>query len=362
MTDRLLRWCAGLCLPLVLAACNHDDLCYNHPHTARVRVDVDWHYFEKYETPTGMTVTLFPDNGAEPFKTITGTIDHAVMNLPVGTYHALVFNQSESEFGSFTFRDMNSAESAVVAVERSTRWYTRAKGELVAAESEWLGVGNFSHAEVTQAMLDAQAKHNAADASRTGEPVIAEVVPRNILQTVIVRVHMSGINNLRSARAALTGLSEGYMLTKGRKLDSKVTYLLESFSVVNDDNAYGSGYIEARISCFGLPGNHSARPEDNDLDLELLLIDNQTVVTYDIPVGDRFVEVERKVYQPAATDGSGGESDYELCLDLLVEVYVDANGNPIVLPDVNPAESGSPSGFDATVEDWVIADRQDISI
>ncbi len=351
MADSLFKWCAWLCLLLSLVSCRHDELCYNHPHTVRVRVNVDWHYFERHETPTGMTVTLFPDNGSMPFKTVTGTIDHAVMSLPVGVYHVLVFNQSESEFGSFTFRNMNSAESAVVAVERSTRWYTPTSQEPVVAEAEWLGVGNYSHAEVTQAMLDAQKVHG--EVSRAGEPVIAEVVPRNILQTVIVRIYMNRIYNLRSARAALTGMSEGYMLTKGKRLDTKVTYLLSDFSVVNDESEPSWGYAEARFICFGLPGNHSAMPEDNQLDLELLMVDNKTVLTYSIPVGNRFVKIEKKY---AYT----GDADTDISHELLVEVYVDANNNPIVLPDVEPVGNGSSSGFDATVDDWEEVERQDI--
>jgi len=355
MTDRLLRLYVWLCLPLLLASCRHDELCYNHPHTARVRIDVDWHYFEKYETPTGMTLTLFPDDGSGPFRTVTGTIDHAVMSLPAGMYHVLVFNQSESEFGSFTFRDMNSAESAVVAVERTSRWYTRNDGEPVAAEAEWLGVGNFSHAEVTQDMIGNQVKHDVYP--RAGEPVIAKVVPHNILQTVIVRIHINRIYNLRSARAALTGMSEGYMLTKGERLNSKVTYLLEDFRLVNDKDDPTRGYIEARFQCFGLPGNHGATPEENGLALEMLMVDNKTISTYNIPVGNRFVEIESRAYE--STDANR-EPDYEVSRDLLVEVFVDANGDPIILPDVEPSGNGSAAGFDATVDDWDEVEKQDI--
>jgi len=355
MTDRLLRWCALLCLPLILISCRHDELCYLHPHTARVRIDVDWQYFKKYEIPTGMTVMLFPDDGAEPFRTITGTIDHAVMSLPVGMYHVLVFNQSESEFGSFSFRDMNSPESAVVAVERTSRWYSRGEEERVAAAPEWLGVGNFRGAGVTQEMIANQSHLNHDINSRASEPVIAKVTPYNILQTVIVRVHLEQAYNLRSARAALTGISEGHMLTKGKRLNSKVTHLLESFTLVNDEDDPAKGYIEARFLCFGLPDNHGATPEENELALEMLLVDNKTTSNYNIPVGHLFVEIESR-----ATESADGASDYKVNNDLLVEVYVDANGDPIILPNVDPVDNGSAAGFDATVEDWEEVEQQDI--
>lgn len=341
-TDRVCRWLTGLCLCALLCSCEHDELCYRHPHTVPVRIDVDWEPFSRYETPTGMTVTLFPGDGSTPFKTVTNTIDHAVLDLPAGIYHTLVFNQSESEFGSFTFRGMDSAESAVVAVQRSSRWYTCTDEEPVVTEPEWLGVGNLSHAEVTQDMIDARS--SAVAVSRAVEPAaIACVVPQNVVHTVTVRIHVIGINNLRSARAALMGMSEGYMLTQGKRLDSKVTYLMENFKVRKDEHDPTRGVIEASFTCFGLPQNHAALPDENEMTLELLLVDNKTVKNHRFFVGDRFVKVR--------DDG----------LELLVEVEVDVDGNPVVLPDVPPA-GGSSSGFDATVEDWGEAIQQDIPL
>ena len=30
----------------LFASCEHKDLCYHHPHTTDVRIDVDWSMFE----------------------------------------------------------------------------------------------------------------------------------------------------------------------------------------------------------------------------------------------------------------------------------------------------------------------------
>ena len=43
-----------------LTSCRHKELCLHHPHTANVRIDVDWSGFEK-EVPTGMTVLVYDD-------------------------------------------------------------------------------------------------------------------------------------------------------------------------------------------------------------------------------------------------------------------------------------------------------------
>ena len=70
---------AWVLLLLFVTSCNHDELCYHHPHDAKVRVDVDWSKFEE-EVPTGMTVMVYPQEGGTD-KVVTqhtNTISHAV--------------------------------------------------------------------------------------------------------------------------------------------------------------------------------------------------------------------------------------------------------------------------------------------
>ena len=36
---------------MLLVSCNHKELCYSHPHTAKVRVNVDWSEFVEEDLP-----------------------------------------------------------------------------------------------------------------------------------------------------------------------------------------------------------------------------------------------------------------------------------------------------------------------
>lgn len=333
----------GLLL-LLLTSCNHKELCYNHPHTAPVRVDVDWRRFEPYEKPTGMTLTLFPEAGQQVFTRQSNTTTHAVMNLPADRYHVLVYNQSPSEFGSFRFQNTDDPLLvSVVSEEHSSRWYTgRGDNDRVATEPEWLGVGNYSDAEVTEAMVEEQAyiMQGISKQPRNGEPVIATVTPENVIHTISVEVHIQGMHNLRSARASLTGLAEGYYLAQSKRMDTEVTHLIEEWAATRDDVDPTKGYIESSFTCFGLPGNHAKQAEENILTLDLLLVDNRTIKTFVFHVGDKFTE---------SLNESGVET--EVHLELYLKLLQDLNGDPIVLPDVKP-EDGSGSGFSATVDDW----------
>lgn len=313
-------------LLMSLTACEHKELCYHHPHTAKVRVDVDWNEFTK-EQPTGMTVTVYPVNGGKSVSTLTHTLSHAYFNLEEGTYHTLTYNQSPSEFGTLLFQGMDRYETAeVVSGVQDSRWYQgRSEGERVAVQAEWLAADREEDALVTEQMVTETIEHEMKSVS---EYVIAHHTPRNIIYTVNVRVHIKGIYNLRSARAAIDGMSEGYRFADAYYKDEVMTHLLEEWKMTVDKDDYTKGYIDATFYCFGLPGNHKGNTDANQLSLSLLLVDNKTIMNFPILVGDKFVTVDKK----------------ELILSL--EVDLDAT-----LPDVKP-EGGSSAGFDAVVEDW----------
>ena len=325
---------------LLFASCEHKELCYKHPHTTKVRIDVDWSKFIKYEIPTGMTLMLYPQfSETGVISSLSNTTSHAIVNLGADRYHVMVFNQSGSEFGSITFRGLDKQETAEVIVnEHKSRWYSvRNEYEKVATDPEWLGVGNIGNAEVTQQMIDAEVAATMGGATRSGETVIATITPLNIVHTVKVKVHIKGIYNLRSARGSLNGMAEGYRLTAMQPLAGKVTHLMENWTIKRDAADPTKGVIEATFTSFGLPQGHQLTVEENLLSLSLLLVDNKTIVNYTFQVGNKFT---RRTIQN--NSGQATDMELELFLDLLTD---------ITLPDVAP-EGGSSGGFDATVDDW----------
>ena len=325
---------------LLFASCEHKELCYKHPHTTKVRIDVDWSKFIKYEIPTGMTLMLYPQfSETGVISSLSNTTSHAIVNLGADRYHVMVFNQSGSEFGSITFRGLDKQETAEVIVnEHKSRWYSvRNEYEKVATDPEWLGVGNIGNAEVTQQMIDAEVAATMGGATRSGETVIATITPLNIVHTVKVKVHIKGIYNLRSARGSLNGMAEGYHLTAMQPLGSKVTHLMEEWTMKRDAADPTMGVIEASFTSFGLPSGHQSTAEENMLTLSMLLVDNKTVMEFSFSVGDKFTSNQ---------NGDNVEEEDGVQLHL----YLELSPN-ITLPDVQP-EGGSSGGFDATVDDW----------
>lgn len=320
-----------------LTSCRHKELCLHHPHTANVRIDVDWSGFEK-EVPTGMTVLVYDDNGDLVESHLTNTTTHAYVSLEAGTYHSIVYNQSTSEFGSVKFNGMDNYATAEVCTRPVvSKWYkTKAEEERVGADPEWIGADRVENSVVTPEMVDETTEHFVLEsktrAGREMSYVIAEHHPLNIIYTVYVTIHVDGIYNLRSARASLEGLAEGYVFHKEGPTASIVTQLLESWDMTQDKTDPTKGYVTSKITCFGLPDGHKGLPEENPFVFSALLVDNATIAQFPFEVGDKF--------RKRVVDGVEQEMEYEIELWLSVP-----------LPDVPPA-GGSSSGFDAIVEEW----------
>ena len=315
---------------MLLVSCNHHELCYSHPHTAKVRVNVDWSEFVE-EDPTGMTVMVYPADGGKPYTVLTHTLDGASFNLPEGVYHTLAFNQSVSEFGSLEFRQMEKYDKAeVVSATQDSRWYEgRADGGRVVTQPEWIGSHREEGAMVTRQMVESMRPEGKYRSGEGAEYVLSNLVPQNMVYTVHARVYVEGIYNLRSARAALDGMAEGYRFAMARPSHVSATYLMEEWEMTVDKSDPTRGYIDTYLYCFGLPDGHQGTADENLFTLSVLLVDNKTVLNFPFMVGDKFEQ---------------GDTSVRLSLNLELEL-----AEP--LPDVKP-EGGSGSGFDAVVEDW----------
>ena len=314
-------------LIILLTSCIYDDYsdCPQESDRKMVRVNVDWHLFDK-EVPTGMTVMVFPWSGGAPQTVLTNEITHADFSLEPGRYRILVFNQSTTEFGTLDFLGMDSYETARAVVQHTTsRWYSRGDDELIGVEPEWLASDKLDEFDVSD---------NFSEVTLT---------PKNVLSQIQVSVKVPGIKNLRYARGSLTGISEGFLLGQGKPLKSKVTYLLESWTKSIDENDAKLGTLKTSVKCFGLPETASPDAENNQLSLSALLIDNKTQVDHQFAVGDKFQK-----------DENSSELGYTVSLHVDVQM-------PQPLPEVKPSD-GSSGGFDVTIQDWGKPEDIDIEL
>lgn len=350
------------------AACERRPLWDVDEIGARVKVKVDWSRF--VERPTGMTLMMFNDRD-DLTQFITNDVDSVYVTLPEGHWRIYVFNQSTFEFGNISFSGMDKFETpeAYVAQVVNSTWANRTLGpsaQKVVNGPEDLGVG-LGEFVITNKMVQQYTEFRSKVKARSGsstkavfedseldsvyETTAVELVPTNVVSMLEVTAYFKGIQNLYSARAAITGLAEGFYITQGRPNDNSVTQLLESWTKYVDENDPTLGYVrlKSHIPTFGLPGGYEDVEDFSQRDSTLnvftmscLLRDLTTQLDIPFNVGHKF-EVEK--YEI----GIGTQVTISIRLVLKLEIGYD---HPIVLPEVPNAGDDNTSGFDATVDDW----------
>lgn len=335
-----------------LSSCSHEQELYlpgEAQSGASVRIFIDWKEFLHRETPTGMTIVLFQHGdslikeGKQCYhissKTTNNTAWEDFYLLPA-KYTAYVFNQSQSEFGTLSFANLDDWDLAEVTAKSCTsKWYTAKKIQAISADIgldstnltkeplvnsvEWLGTAS-KDILLTQEMID-----SASVSCLTLDTLHV----KNIVYTVTVYVHIKNIGSLRSARASIQGLAHGYKLGTHSPCEKKATQLLDKWSLKIDSTSTDSktkcGTIKAQIATLGLPQGHNGKPTENILHLECLLR-NDSIMTFNYPVGDRF------------KNDSNDNKDLNLTIDITMK-------DP--LPNI-PTYDDNASAFDVTVDDW----------
>lgn len=336
------------------------ELCFYHPHTAPVQLNVDWNEFSHIEQPTGMTVYVWPHNEAEQTsRFVTHNLNAVTLDLKAGLYNAFVFNQSDSEYATIEFHNLQDYEKAEARVlqMKSSWWYTTKNPETkLGIEPEWLAIDCVENFEVSEEMVEiaeeeflagkatkAKSKAKSTKAATKTVNEVGPLTPRSIIKKLDIYIHIENIYFLYSALAALEGMAEGCYISSGETTSGIVAHPLEAWTLVNDKDENGeedkmNGLIKTSLTTFGTPSGHTGLKEDNNLLVKLLLVDKETELTMNFPVGDLLSTLN--TYDGTQLDENGEPIWPEL------HIYW-----PEPLPIVVP-EGETEGGFNVGVGSW----------
>ena len=332
------------------------ELCFYHPHTAPVRIGVDWSQFTHIETPSGMTVYVWPMTTDDQMsRFVTHNIGAVTLDLKAGLYNAFVFNQTDSEYATIEFHNLDEyskAEARVIQDESS--WYsTKSPATKVGTEPEWLAVDCIEDIEVTEEMVEIaeneflEKLHQTEQIKRAANTKtlnhVGTLEPKSIIKRLDLYVHLENVPYLRSALGAIEDLAEGCYISSGTTTENHVNHTIDTWSIVYEEDLNGNinmmkGALTASISTFGLPQGHTGNPEENKLYVKLLLVDNKTIIEQTFNIGDLIADLNE--YDGTQLDENGEPIWPELHL-----VW------PEPLPEVEPVNGGN-SGFDVGVGEW----------
>lgn len=105
--NHILRQIVGVFALLLLAACEHKELCYDHSHTVEVQVVFDWKKAPD-ASPETMRLYLFPMAGGKPLTYEFPNAHGGRVSVPMGRYKALCVN---SDTEKILYRNIDSYET-----------------------------------------------------------------------------------------------------------------------------------------------------------------------------------------------------------------------------------------------------------
>lgn len=129
---RIMRFWMVLAL-LATAACEHKELCYEHPHVGFVRVLFDWSQLPG-ANPECMYVRFFPEEGGRPVQYEFTGRDGGTVQLSPGNYRIICHNgdmesthaRNTEQYDTFEF--YTPQESLLAPLNRSSSNVPRADG------------------------------------------------------------------------------------------------------------------------------------------------------------------------------------------------------------------------------------------
>ncbi len=345
--DILLRSAVALAIASAAQSCTYKELCYNHgEHSGKAPVTflLDWSHLAEY--PTGMTVRFYPTDGGKPVQYLTNDVDSVVVELPVGTYNIIAFNQSVEEYVSVTFHDMDSWDDMYIEIADAQKPDWARPGGNYSREPAELLVGTETGFAVTQYMLEAGG----------GTPVTISLKPHPVAVRTDIVARLIGIQYAGETRGTISGMAKRFYLTRNRTGSETTTIALSEWTAAADNrnDKKKSGRVSTQFVSFGLPEVQYTReeleawgtkseilsPQDLSLDMQILLIDRVTMVNACFNVSDRY---------------SFPEDIFNMMIDVGIPLKEgrtpldDSASVPIELPEI---ESGGSGGFVIDVEDW----------
>ena len=317
---RPLPWLFALSwLLCFFASCERRELTYYME--AEITVTADWsHAGVPEEKDDGATLVIFPQDGSEPRVILTGERERTTVRLPRGTYDAILFNRSFTDFSNLLFTGMESLKSLEAYAKEVV---TRADTRVIVSSPDKLASGTVRNFEVTDDMLGNYAPPAARGVCPEGACRM-HFTPTPLTRHIRVTLNVKGLHNVREVRCTLGGVPLSVFLHDGRAGEELGG---QQFTVGNPVFAEGSftdGHLTGELDVFGFD-----RSLSHSIALKAQLVDGKTVVEQTLT----GITVEEE------TDSAGN-----------IMLYIDASA-PEVFPDVKP-EGGSDSGFDVDVDEW----------
>lgn len=310
-------------------SCQRDDLCYDHPHYPKIKIEVDLsNTAQTFGNLQSYRVIFYPiDDGVMPLeklKPIEHTIQSAsdfYFSIAPGRYKVVLFNNYES---GNQFYNTDSYENICVKAVSSNPIYrgnTRSGLELMPIpEPDVLVVANMDELVVGSGDSPTQQ--------------VATFVAREVTEVVNISIVVNGLKYAKSVSAQLGEVFGTHFLTSDNKADSECLLLLQGDSYKLGSNGVDGVVTINGIRTFGLKRDAAGNFQHNYIYLDFLMIDNTSITA----------QLDLAEYLNGVYDDSGL---FNLTLGSPQDPF-----DAIELPEIKLPVGGGDGGFGADVSEW----------
>lgn len=282
----VLRNLLPLAAAWLLAACEHKDLCFDHPHTTYVDVVFDWNYAPDAEADNeveGMCLWFYPmdgDKNPDPIYVNLKGMKGGKVEIPTGRYHVLYYNndyrkvlfRGTDEFYSHECYTRSSNIFEPVYGNASTYGAPRAEGteqQPVVLTPEMMWGDNAMDVEITENSIEYRFTRDG----ETEETVVANdeklfrLMPHEqVCEYTYEIINVENLKYVSQVSAAISGMSGSVFCAEEKLMDERVTLPLEATSD-------GVSTITGKFHTFG---HHNANDEKHILTVYVWYEDGST--------------------------------------------------------------------------------------
>ncbi|MDR0954684.1 MAG: DUF5119 domain-containing protein [Rikenellaceae bacterium] len=323
---------------LLLAGCERRPLVVREFETALIPVSIDW---SKSGVPIDemhrATVMLFPRDGSAPLEYLMeGNLTYRTIEVPVGVYSVLVFNEttSEGDWNGISFINTDNFDD-FAAIGRSTisrGFYAYSAALPLTENPEPLAAWALERFEVTKDMLVRSRSKSRAELD--DEIVdLTHVVPSSRTEQMVVTARVTNLASSMQATGTINNLASGVYMASGEKIYSS----LAAHAFVLNGRVYDAdGKSGTTTKTFNIFGHHPSEATIKPMNIDFILIDGTAHPTEVFDDVHPLITRDEEALPPLNTVKighmalGGGEDDPD---------------HPIVLPDMDMASSVS-------VDDW----------
>lgn len=256
------------------------------------------------------------------------------IELPVGTYSVLIFNNTINDFANIEFRGTDSFDSfeAYSSSDTQSIFYSKADGTSTSVKPDILATWSITDFEVSQEMVTVSRNGGySAMATRSTEENLAklsDVKPQLVVDTASVTVHVQGLNNASSATGVHTGLSSSVYMASGTTSDNQTSHTFTLSNRTYYDDSSSDGTVSASYRSFG---RHSQTDTlSHSLQIDFTLNDSSSHPTQEFDVSDQVNSSSSRLQLSTTVGLEDSDSDHTI---VLPDVSIDGDGFNIGLDD-----------------------------